>query len=298
MNTNRVARLGATLLIALISVSCSGRPAPMPTSTPMPLPSEEPTIAASPTRLPPIATSTPEPTTVPPIATPTPHPPTPTATPRPPTVTSTPEPTAERILFPTGATATTVEGYLPANETKIYVMQVAQGQFVEMNAAVGTMGPGLRFSIIGADGIVVKSMGDAHVRTVVPSTQDYYVHLISDVGATHYTMSLLIPVRVRFVTGGTSAQVTGSLAADGVRHYVIRAMAGQRMIVDPWTSQGQVRLVIWGADGQVLLSGRVGPPGGSYDGVLPVSQDYLIAVQADGGSRATYGVDITIPPPL
>jgi hypothetical protein len=27
-------------------------------------------------------------------------------------------------------------------------------------------------------------------------------------------------------------------------------------------------------------------------------QDDLIAVQADGGSGATYGVDITIPPPL
>jgi hypothetical protein len=175
-------------------------------------------------------------------------------------------------------------------------MHVAQGQFVEMNAAVGTMGQGLRFSIIGADGLVVKGMGEAHIRTVVPSTQDYYVHLVSDVGATSYTMSVLIPVRVRFATGATSAQVTGNLAVDGVRHYVVRAMAGQRMIVDPWITQGQVRLVIWGADGQVMLSGRVGPPGGRFDGVLPVSQDYLIAVQADGGSGATYGVDITIPP--
>ena len=175
-------------------------------------------------------------------------------------------------------------------------MRVAQGQFVEMNAAVGTMGQGLRFSIVGADGVVVRAMGEAHVRTVVPSTQDYYVHLVSDVGATHYTMSVLIPVRVGFAPGGTSAQVTGSLTVDGVRHYVVRAMAGQGMIIDPWTSQGQVQLVIWGADGQVLLSGHVGPPGGSFDGVLPASQDYLIAVQADGGSPATYGVDITIPP--
>jgi hypothetical protein len=176
------------------------------------------------------------------------------------------------------------------------MMHVAQGQYVAIDAAVGTMGQGLRFSIVGADGIVVRSMGEAHVRTVVPSTQDYYVHLVSDVGATPYTISVLIPVRVRVTPGGTSAQVTGSLAADGARHYVVRAMAGQRLIVDPWTAEGQVRLIIWGADGQVLLSGRVGPPGGSFDGILPATQDYLIAVQADGESGAMYDVDITIPP--
>jgi len=187
-----------------------------------------------------------------------------------------------------------VEGYLPANGTKVYVMGVAAGQFVEMSATVGAMGQGLRFSIVGADGTVLRAMGEAYARTVVPSTQDYYVELASDVGAVSYRMSVLIPVRIRFAPGATSAEIDGSLAASGVHHYVLRALAGQRMIIAPRATQGQVGLVISGTDGQVLLSGRVA--GDGYDGILPTTQDYLITVQAVGGTSADYTLEVTIPP--
>jgi hypothetical protein len=175
-------------------------------------------------------------------------------------------------------------------------MHLAAGQFIEMDATVGSIGQGLRFSIVGADGVVVKGMGGAHVRTVVPSTQDYYVELVSDVGAVDYRISVLIPARIRFAPGATSAEVTGSLATGDMRHYVLRALAGQRMIVDPYPTRGQIGLVISGADGQVLLSGRVGRPGGVYDGILPTTQDYLISLRADGGIGADYTLEITIPP--
>jgi hypothetical protein len=175
-------------------------------------------------------------------------------------------------------------------------MWVAAEQFVEMSATVGMMGEGLRFSIVGADGAIVKPMGDAHVRTVVPSSQDYYVELISDVGAVNYNLSVLVPVRIRFAPGGTATEVAGSLDVDGVRHYVIHAAAGQRMIIVPDVTQGHMRMILSGADGQVLLSGRVGPPDGVFDGVLPTSQDYLIAVRPDGETGVQYTLDITIPP--
>jgi hypothetical protein len=222
-------------------------------------------------------------------------PPTPTATLFPPTTTLVSTPAAERILFAPGATQTTIEGYLPAND-KVYVMGVVAGQFVEIDATVGVMGQGLRFSIVGDDGVVVKAMGDAHIRTVVPSTQDYYIHLVSDIGAANYRMSVLIPVRIRFAPGATSADVEGGLAVGAMRHYVLHALAGQRMTVAPQASQGQVGLSIWGVDGQVLLSGRVGRPGGVYHGTLPTTQDYLIAVRDEGGAGADYALEITIPP--
>jgi hypothetical protein len=246
---------------------------------------------------PPVATPTPEPTATvaaTPTPTATPPPPAPSRTP-PPTGTPLPAPAVERILFAPGATQATIEGYLPDSGHALYVMGVMAGQFVEMSAAIGTVGQGLRFSIVGADGSVVKPMGEAHVRTVVPSTQDYYVDLVSDVGATGYVFSVLIPVRIRFAPGGTSATVSGSLEEGQMRHYVLRAQAGQRMIVKPQTTAGQVGLVISGADGQVLLSGRAGPPGGVYDGILLLSQDYLISVQAKGGIGADYTLKITIP---
>ena len=202
---------------------------------------------------------------------------------------------AERIRFAPGATQTTVEGNLPANDSRFYVMRVAAGQFIEVSATVGATGQGMRFSIIGADGVVVKTMGEAHVRTVVPSTQDYYVELVSDLGVVSYRMSVLIPVRIRFASGATSAKVSGGLVANGMRHYVLHALAGQRMIVVRRTIQGQVGLVIWGADGHVLLSGRVAVADGGYDGILPATQDYIIAVRSEDGIRADYILDITIP---
>jgi hypothetical protein len=250
---------------------------------------EAPTVTPSPT-----ATAT---ATATPAATPsaTPRPPGPTATPLPPSPTPSPAPAVERILFAPGATQATIEGHLPDGGRAVYVMSVAGSQFVEMNATTGTMGQGLRFSLVGADGAVVKPMGEAHVRTVVPSTQDYYVELASDVGATDYQLSVLIPVRIRFAAGATSATVAGSLEENQMRHYVLRALAGQRMIVAPQTTTGQVGLVISGVDGQVLLSGRAGPPGGVFNGILSVSQDYLITVQARGGIGADYTLEITIP---
>ena len=246
--------------------------------------------ATSPTATP-TATLTATPTpTAPSTLSATPAAPAPTATPLP-----LPVPAVERILFAPGATQAMIEGYLPADGRALYVMGVAAGQFVEMNATAGTMGQGLRFSIVGADGFVVKPMGEAHVRTVVPSTQDYYVELVSDMGATDYRLSVLIPVRIRFAPGATSATVSGSLEEGQMRHYVLRALAGQRMMVAPHATTGEVGLIISGADGQVLLSGRAGPPGGVFDGILPTTQDYLITVQARGGTGADYALEITIP---
>ena len=66
------------------------------------------------------------------------------------------------------------------------------------------------------------------------------------------------------------------------------------MLVVPRTARGKIELVISGADGQVLLSGRVA--GSDFDGVLPTTQDYLVSVRATGESRADYTFEITIPP--
>jgi len=267
--------LSGIVLIALIILGINqiGERMPVPSITDTPTSTPRSIVTDTPT-----TTSTPQPT----------------ATLVPPTPIPTPAPSVERILFERGATQTTIRGDLPANSTKVYVMGVSAGQFIEMSATVNAMGQGLRFAIVGADGTVVRAMGEAYVHAVVPRTQDYYVELVSDVGAVNYEMSVLIPVRIRFSPGATSAEVAGSLAANGMRHYVFRALAGQRMIVVSRASKGQVGLVISGADGQVLLSGHVASDG--YDGILPTTQDYLITVWELGETSADYILEITIPP--
>lgn len=248
----------------------------------------------------PAISPTPSPTTEPMTPTPSstarPLPTTPTVTLLSPTPIPPPTPTVERIRFTSGATQATVKGELPANGSKVYVLGIAANQFVEMNATIGTMGQGLRFSVVGADGVVVKPMGEAHIRTVVPSTQDYYVELVSDVGATHYQMSVLIPARISFASGGTSTEIADNLSVNDARNYVLHALAGQRMAITLLATRGRVRLVISGVDGQVLLNGRVA--GNSYDDIVTTTQDYLIAVLAEGETGADYKLEVAILAPL
>ena len=144
--------LVAAIIILLPGCSTMQRARPQPTVAP--------TNISNSTPIPSTATPPPEPTS-------TPAPPTasatqpPTATPLPTTPTLSPVPAVERIRFAPGATQGTVEGSIPADGAQVFVMGVAAGQFIEMNAAVGTIGQGLRFSIVGADAVVVKPLGEA-----------------------------------------------------------------------------------------------------------------------------------------
>jgi len=160
MKTNRI-----MLFLTGFLTACT------PTPTPILLVTLAQTDIPSPAPSPSTAKPTPDPMPTP-TASLTPLPSAPTAVRLSPTPTATPTPAVERILFAPGATEVTVEGCLPVNESKVYVMHVAAGQFVEMNAPGGAMGQGLCFSIVGPDGVVVKPMGDYPFRGVVPSTQD------------------------------------------------------------------------------------------------------------------------------
>jgi hypothetical protein len=80
-----------------------------------------------------------------------------------------------------------------------------------------------------------------------------------------------------------------------MHHYVLRAHAGQRLIITPHTTTGQIILVLSGVDGQVFLSGRVGSTDGKYDGILPATQDYLLSVQTEDGNGAGYILEINMP---
>jgi hypothetical protein len=100
--------------------------------------------------------------------------------------------------------------------------------------------------------------------------------------------------RIEFAAGITQTIVGGVLAQGEVGRYVLRAMAGQRMILALQATGEQVTLGLVGDDGQVLLSGRVA--GSRYDGFLPAPQDYTIWVGANGGSGTIYTLAIILPP--
>ena len=67
----------------------------------------------------------------------------------------------------------------------------------------------------------------------------------------------------------------------------------RRLLIGSLVAAG-VFLIIWGADGTVLISDHAGAT--TWSGAVPSKQDYFISVRAVGGAAATYTLKVTIPP--
>jgi heat shock protein HslJ len=80
--------------------------------------------------------------------------------------------------------------------------------------------------------------------------------------------------RIRFAPGTTSASIAGNLAASESDQYLLRALAGQTMSLNLTLTEGQAILVVWGEDGDVLLSDHAEVS--SFERELPTTQDYFI----------------------
>jgi hypothetical protein len=100
------------------------------------------------------------------------------------------------------------------------------------------------------------------------------------------------PVRVQFAAGTSSATLQGTLDGETQARYVLWAAAGQTMSVDVTSPNNSVLFHVQGVrDGQVykyLLDGEL-----SWLGVLPLAQDYLITLDAVGGTTS-YTMHVSI----
>lgn len=100
--------------------------------------------------------------------------------------------------------------------------------------------------------------------------------------------------RIQFQPGGTTATVQGKTATPGEDRFAVRALAGQTMSVSVTSSQGPVILIIYGADGNVLISDHAGTS--TWSGALPTTQDYYIDTRSIGSDVVPFSLQVTIPP--
>jgi len=210
---------------------------------------------------------------------------------------------AQRIRFPTGATSVTLTGTLAAFESDMYVLRALAGQTMSINLAF-TEGRAI-LVVWGEDGNVLLS-DHAEASTfqgILPTTQDYFIMVKGRPdGNTSYAMTVTIPTlttgadaeRIEFTSGSTSATETGQLKASGSAQYVLRALAGQTMNINMTFSEGRAILVVWGADGNVLLSDHA--EASTFQGVLPTTQDYYILLKGRPDGNTSYTMTVTIPP--
>jgi hypothetical protein len=283
--------LAIVLMPAIIGTGCSII-APAPTPLPI-FPTATARLSVSPTAAPP-PTSAPIPTAPPPPSSAAPQP------------TTNSQPQAQRITFPPGGTAVTLQGTLAPNGLDRYVLRALAGQTLMLNFAPSDANVTIQVS--GADGSVLLS-GGARVITwsaALPATQDYFIGVISNATApATYTLQVTIPPfgatpatddprRITFPPGGTTATIQGVTATPGLDRFLIRALAGQTMSVSITATQGPAILIIYAADGNVLISDHAGAS--SWSGTLPATQDYFIDTRSIGDAKVNFALTVTIPP--
>lgn len=273
------------LMLAAILAACGPTVTPAPTTLPpTPAAPTATVVVAAPTSAPPTA--------VPPTAiAPTAVPPTPTTVIVSPTAPPAPtEPPANRIRFAEGATSALVNGSVAAEGIERYVLKASAGQLLEIDLSAPE--DAVRLQIWGADGDVLMS-GAARAsgyRGVLRSTQDYYIAVIGNI-ATSYSLFVRIPERIVFAAGSTSAVREGRLVPGDSHAYVLHAAAGQWMDVTLSAPTDAARIVIYGLDGTVLVSGMGDQT--VFRGVLPVTEDYILIVH--GNATVSYSLHVLIP---
>jgi len=208
---------------------------------------------------------------------------------------------AQRISFAPGSTRAIIRGQLAASTSDQYVLRTLAGQTMSVDLAFSE---GRAILVIwGADGNVLLS-DHAEVSSfqrVLPTTQDYFI-LVKGLpeGNTTYTMTVTIPAtgagseRIEFASEATSATVAGQLNSYESDQYVLHAMAGQTMKIKFDFTEGRANLVIWGANGNVLLSDH--PQTSEFQGILPSTQDYYIQVKGWLDGKTTSKMTVTILP--
>ena len=99
--------------------------------------------------------------------------------------------------------------------------------------------------------------------------------------------------RIQFAPGATSAQAQGQIGAGKIDEYVLKAQAGQWMLVDISSPKNDVLLAVTGlSDKQPYLRSAAGAT--SWQGKLPATQDYSLKA-VSSGAAAPYTLRVTIP---
>lgn len=201
----------------------------------------------------------------------------------------------EKVAFAYNTTSDLVEGELAAHESHEYSVRAGAGQILDVSVdtdLADTDNGGVQLVIFGADGSVLKSgMSEGNsFRGTLPLDQSYIIRVSAGAEAVEYSMNIVIPRRISFARGAYSASDNRHVKAHSSLHYTAWAKAGQKMTVNVDANK-PVQLIIYGVDGEVLMSGM--GEGATFKGDLPSSQDYILVVRA-GDAAASYTITVTI----
>ena len=208
-------------------------------------------------------------------------------------------PTANRIQFGAGETAVTLTGQLQPQGMHVYTLAAQAGQ--TMTVMLTAPNDEARITVLDGQGSYVEGqMSTTFWQGTLPDTGDYVIRVFAGETApsagsgqgVDYTLQVIIPQRISFAPGATSATVPGDVAAHVSDDYILSAQAGQTMTVNIDSPNSSVLLTVVGADGIPLTNGNMSGAT-SWTGELPATQDYTL--RAIGTLEpASYTLTITI----
>lgn len=203
-------------------------------------------------------------------------------------------PGAVRLAFAKGSTAEVLQGAIQPGQVKYYVVGAMQGQ--PLIVSVDSNNHDVTYSIIGRkDNITLVNAAQkiSTWQTILATTQDYLITLYPGGSGENYTLNVVIPARITFQSGATSASVQGSTPDGLIVSYVLRALAGQQMDIKLNSPDGNSVLAVYGyQDGQPYLRSVVEQT--TFSMKLPTTEDYIIQVAPRAGQVANYSMTVTV----
>ena len=191
-------------------------------------------------------------------------------------------PDVNHIQFGSGETAALLEGDLPAQGIDVYVLSAQAGQ--NMMVMLTVPDEAARITVQDSAGNYLNGqMASTLWQGTLPESGDYVIRVIGDETAASagsgqaasYRLQVIIPQRITFAPGATSATIEGDVAAYEADDYILAAQEGQTMRVTITSPGANVLLTIVGADGIPLINGNMSGAT-TWQGELPATQDYTI----------------------
>ena len=278
----------ATAIVAATSTVATAVPAPTGSATPL-------VITAAPSATVAGAATVAPPTAVPPTA-------------PPPTVSAGPPPGGSaRITFAPGATSAVVSSSLAAGgDGDTWLLRVNAGQVITVQTIANPAGQMNVQLLSGSGGFLAGNVDTVGISAAAPATGDYQINLATASGApaVAYTLQVLVPPgsgqvvpqRIQFAPGQSSAQLVDSLAAGGdLNSYVLSVGAGQTIQVGVFASPpAATNITIRNAAGQQIGSGT--DMSGASATAATAGDTFIDVSNFNAAPAVNYTLTVTVPP--
>ncbi|MBM0740794.1 serine/threonine protein kinase [Phormidium sp. CLA17] len=185
------------------------------------------------------------------------------------------------IQFPPGKLSATVQGTLQQQGVQSYSIKASQGQVLTATLA----GSGVIMNLLRSnqDGIDAAAYQTRSWTGQLPTDDQYFIQIsgsgayMLDVATTPISRPTQeIIERVTFARGTNGTTVTGTIAPQQIRRYLLRAKQGQLVLVKKL--QGNVSLSAIAPNGQRLDTNTLNP---DWKGRLPSDGDYVFELSAN-----------------